>query len=101
MAHDHATAQTLGRAGGLTAAANAPSPQAMTQAARDAWFQRYLDKVPYFTDEADRIRRAELLRKADMVRLSLKAAKARKLKAELAALEADLDATGLLDAGEA
>jgi hypothetical protein len=96
----HTAAQTKGRIGGLTTAANAPSPQAITQAARDARFQHYVDQVAYFTDEADRIRRAELLRKADMTRLSLKAAKARRMKAELAALEADLDAADLENAGE-
>jgi hypothetical protein len=100
MSQAHAAAQARGRIGGLTTAANAPTPQAITQAARDAKFQKYVNQVVYWTDEADRIRRAELLRKADMARLSLKAAKARRLKAELAALEADLDASGLDNAGE-
>lgn len=100
MTHSHATTQAQrGRIGGLTTAANARTPQAITQAARYARFQKYVDQVVYWTDEADRIRRAELLRRADMVRMSLKAAKARKLRAELAALEADLDASGLEDSG--
>ena len=100
MTHSHATTQAQrGRIGGLTTAARAATPQAITQAARDARFQKYVDQVVYWTDEADRIRRAELLRKADMTRLALKASKARKLKAELRALEAELDASGLEDAG--
>jgi hypothetical protein len=101
MTHSHATTQAQrGRIGGLTTAANARTPQAITQAARDARWKKYLDQVPeWVTDEADRIRRAELLRRADMQRLALKATKARKLKAELRALEAELDASDLEDAG--
>jgi hypothetical protein len=45
------------------------------------------------------MRRAELLRRADMTRMSLKATKARKLKAELRAIEQELTAAGLDDAG--
>lgn len=65
-----------------------------TQAARDALWQRFLDQVPAdITDPAERQRRAELLRKAHMGRLALKAAvahkraKAARAAAELAAAE--------------
>ena len=100
MTQSHATAQARGRIGGLTRAARATTPQSITAAARDARWQRYLDQVPEFvTDPGDRARRAELLRRADMVRMSMKAAKARRLKAELAALETELSAEGLEQAG--
>ena len=96
--------QARGRLGGLTRAATAATPQEITRAARDATWQKYLDQVravlPEITDEKELARRAELLRRADMTRLSMKAARARKLKAELAALETELDATGLDQAGE-
>ena len=89
--------------GGLIRAALAASPQAMTQAARDGRHekrkQRVRDACPHITDEAEIERRAELLMRADMADMSLKAAKAKKLRAELAAVEAELNATGLDQVG--
>ena len=93
-------AQQRGSIGGLIRAATAADSRDITAAARDARFRQYLDQVPgQFTDPADRMRRAELLRRADMTRMSLKATKARKLKAELRAIEQELTAAGLDDAG--
>jgi hypothetical protein len=92
-----------GRIGGLRRAALAPDTQALTAAARRARFQKYVDQIrealPDLVDQAEIIRRAEQLRRADMASMSLKAATARRLKRELAALDAELDASGLLDAG--
>jgi hypothetical protein len=103
MSRGGMSAQAAGRIGGLTRAATAPTPQAITEGWRKGRFQRYIDDVkavmPELADEADIIRRAELLRRADMVRMSAKAAEAKRLKAQLKELEADLDATGLADAG--
>ena len=91
-------AQARGRIGGYTRAALAPDRDSITRAARDARWQRYLDQVPpEITDPAERTRRAELLRRADMTRLSLKAAKARRLRAQARALEAEIR-DGELDA---
>jgi len=90
-------ARARGRIGGLTRAALAPSPQAITAAARDARWQRYRDQVLAAMPELDPAdpdvdRRAALLQRADMARLSQRAAKARRLRAEAARIEAELDA---------
>jgi hypothetical protein len=87
------TAQQRGRIGGLTRAA---------QAARDGRWQRYrqrvLDVLPELAgDDAEIDRRAELLRRAEMTRLSALAVARRR---ELAEIEAEAEATGLDDAGE-
>lgn len=75
------TPQQRGRIGGLTRAATADSTRDITAAANSANAKRYLDAVPAsITDEAERERRAALLRRADMIRLSAKAAEARKRK---------------------
>jgi len=79
-----------GRIGGLTTAAMTIDSRQLTEAARQARYQKYLDQVPAeITDPDERTRRADLLRRADMIRMSQKAAKARKLKAEAARLEAE------------
>jgi hypothetical protein len=100
---DHATAQQRGRIGGLRRAALAPDLKAITKAARDGRWARYVERVkaalPELTDEAEITRRAEMLRRADMAALSLRAARARRLRAELRAIETDLDASGLDDTG--
>jgi hypothetical protein len=86
------TAQARGRIGGYTRAALAPTRESITEAARAARWQKYLDRVPAeITDPAERQRRAELLRRADMQRLSLKAAQARTkaAKARQEAVEAE------------
>lgn len=96
MPGDASSPQARGRMGGLTTAALAPSPQHITRAANDANERRYIELVkaarPEITDEAELRRRAALLRKADMIRLSQKAVRARKLKAELRQLESELGA---------
>jgi len=96
-------AQQRGSIGRKRTAALAPTREGTTQAARDARWQKYIDQVrearPEITNEAEISRRAQLLRQADMSSMSLKATKARRLKAELRALEGELSATGLEDAG--
>jgi hypothetical protein len=105
-------AQSRGRIGGLTRAATAPTPQSITQAARDATTQKFRDQVRAILPElgaaadggdaaasADIDRRAELLRRADMVRLSAKATEARQLKARIRQLEAALAAGGVNEDG--
>jgi hypothetical protein len=89
------TAQRRGRIGGLTRAATAPSPQAITEAARAEKWRRYrqqvLDVLPELEgNDAEIDRRAGLLRRADMVRLSQKAAKKRSLEKRIRDLEAEL-----------
>jgi hypothetical protein len=105
MPTDRTSRQQRGRLGGLTRAALASSPQAITKAANDARWQKYLDQVravlPEITDEGELTRRAMLLMRADMIRLSEKAAKARRLKAELRRAEADLAAAEAATAGDA
>ena len=93
--------QQRGRIGGLTRAALAPDRKAITKGARDGRWQRYVDRVrevlpELAADDPELIRRAEALRRADMIKMSAAAAAKR---AELRALEAELDASGLLDAG--
>lgn len=51
---------------------------AATKPARDARFQRYLDQIDPSLPEAERVARAELLRRADMQRLALKSAQVRR-----------------------
>lgn len=70
--------RVAGRIGGLRTAALSVDLKAHTKPARDARWQKYLDQVPAeITDPADRIARAERLRRADMIMLSRKAAAAR------------------------
>ena len=61
--------------------------------------ERVIEADPTLTDEVEIERRIECLRRADMQKLSLLAAKARKLKAEMRALDHELSAAGLADAG--
>jgi hypothetical protein len=72
------------RIGGLTRAALAPSRQSITEGARAGRWERYRVKVreamPELTDETEIDRRAELLRKADMQRMSMKAAASRRAR---------------------
>jgi hypothetical protein len=83
---NHSDAQARGAIGGLTRAALAPDRTEITRAARAARWQKYTDQVraalPDLTDEAEITRRAELLRSADMRRLSLKASTARRRAAK-------------------
>ena len=59
-------------------------PRDMTRAARDAFFQKFLDQTPTDLPAEERQRRAEQLRKAYYLGLSAKAAKARRLQREAA-----------------
>lgn len=81
MPNNPTSAQMRGSIGGLVRAALAPSRPEITRQARAALWQKYIDQVrearPELTDEADIIRRAEMLRNADMKRLALKASAAR------------------------
>lgn len=93
------SAQARGRIGGLTRAATAPTRQDITAAANSARWQKYVDQIhavlPELTDPAEIRRRAELLMRADMARLSQKAAAARRLRRELKAAEDALAAAKL------
>lgn len=78
MPISHENARLRGRIGGNMRAAMALDRNALTQPARDALWQRFLDKVPAeITDPEERQRRAEMIRKAHMARLTLKASVAR------------------------
>jgi hypothetical protein len=89
------TAQLRASIGGTVRAALATDRDALTRAARDARWQKYVDQVlavlPELTDEAEINRRAELLRTADMKRLALKSAKARREARQAARELAELD----------
>jgi hypothetical protein len=70
--------RAAGRIGGLRTAALTVDRKAHTQPARAARFQKFLDGVPTeITDPAERVHRAELLRRAHMISLSQRAAAAR------------------------
>lgn len=73
-----------GRLGGYSKAAKYP-PAELTAAARQAFAAKFLIEVDAATpslDDAERQRRAELLRKAYFARLALTSAKARRQRAE-------------------
>lgn len=99
------TPQQAGRRGGLIRAATAATRQDITRAANDANFARFVAevkaKLPGLTDEKEIVRRAELLRQAHMVELSAKAIRARKLRAELRKLEAEMADASRESAGDA
>jgi hypothetical protein len=99
------TAQQAGRRGGLIRAATAPTPQAITQAANDRNWARFVEliraKLPDLKDEAEIARRAALLRQAHMVELAAKASRARKLRAELRKLDAEIADASPQAAGDA
>jgi hypothetical protein len=99
MPLSRADAQAAGRVGGFRRAALATDPQSITQAANaenwELFRQRVREVMPEIAgDDVEVDRRAELLRKAEMARLSQKATRARRLRRELARLEADLDTAG-------
>jgi len=68
--------------------ARTPDRSARTSAARDARWEKYLEKArdlaPAGADEVDIARRAEHLRQADMKRMALASARARRLRREAA-----------------
>ena len=89
--------QQAGRIGGLMTGALGDT-RANSQKARDTRDRQYRDQVlkerPELAgDEAEISRRVARLRQAHMVKMSMKAAEARKLRAEAARLEADLDSS--------
>ncbi len=95
-----------GRIGGLRRSALCPDNRAHTQPARDARYANYRDQIPRdivvppgSTLDAEIDRRAGVLRQADMIKLSQRAAVERKRAAEADAELAELDATGLPDCG--
>lgn len=67
---------------------------AATAPARDARWQRYLDRVDPegILDPAERARAAEHLRRADMSRLALRSAQARRARSRATQLEAEVAA---------
>lgn len=83
----------VSRIGGLTLAAKlSPAQrQAHTLPARNAKFQRYLDQTDPSLPEAERVAAADRLRRADMQRLALRSAAARR-KAKADAIEARREA---------
>lgn len=98
MPLDHAEAQRAGRISALTRQALAPDPRSVTEAATRGKFEYYVEQVracmPENDDPADVERRARLLQRADLLRMSAAGVKARKLRRKLAALEAELSAAG-------
>jgi hypothetical protein len=71
--------RAAGRIGGLRTAALTVDLKAHTKPARDARWQKYLDRVPAeITDPAERTVRAERLRRADMIALSQRASATRR-----------------------
>lgn len=82
MAGGALSPQQRGRLGGLTRAATASARQDITRAANAGRRQKYVDKVkaavPDLTDQAELARRADLLMRADMIRLSALASEARR-----------------------
>jgi hypothetical protein len=73
---------TAGRIGGLTRWAKELDPTAATAPARAAFLRRFDAQVPAeITDPDERTRRAEKLMRAHMIRLSDRAARARREKA--------------------
>lgn len=74
--------------------ARTPDRTARTRPAREAADQRFLDQVDpgRVLPEEERARRAAHARSAYFARLQLKAAKARRLRAEAAQLEAEAQA---------
>jgi hypothetical protein len=76
--NDHGFYRLRARLGGLAKAAR-HAPQELTRPARDGRWQRYLAKADPdgALPEAERIRRAEALRRLDMTRMGLKSAQAR------------------------
>lgn len=97
---DAATHAVVSSIGGLTLSAKLSPDQrkAHTQPARDAKFQRYLDQTDPSLPEAERVRAARLLRTADMKRLALKSAAARR-RARQATAEAQATDRELAELG--
>lgn len=89
--------QLAGLIGGAMRAAYAPDLQAMTAPARAAKRQKLLDDIAAKTgikDEAELNRRADLVERARLLQMSARAARARRLRAEAAAIENELGADG-------
>jgi hypothetical protein len=96
-------ARMRGRMGGLKKNALAADLRETTRAANSANWQHFIDQVravlPELDDESEIIRRAGMLRQAHMTDLARRSAQARRLRRQAEAIEAELSAEGLLDAG--
>ncbi|HXC83854.1 MAG TPA: hypothetical protein VNV62_18555 [Trebonia sp.] len=85
MAPSESDRQQIARMGGLAKSAQAPSSTAVTQAARNAFWQGFYERTDPELPEKERIRQADAARKLHMMRLSRKAAAKRRQAAEAAA----------------
>jgi hypothetical protein len=89
------------RKGGLHRRAFAPSPQSITQAARSARWQGYVDRILERRPELDPDNPADaaeievcakLLQRVDMIEMAAKAVKARQMAAEARRMAAEAEA---------
>lgn len=79
MAHrDPAVRALYASVAGLTRWAKETDPAAATSAARAAFGQKFLDQVPADLPEHERLRRADMLRRAHFKRLAAKSVAARR-----------------------
>ncbi|MEU4675750.1 hypothetical protein [Micromonospora sp. NPDC023737] len=102
-AHDPTERALLARVAAHTRWAQTPDRTAATAGARKAFRDRFEREVdPDGTlPEAERLRRAESARSAHYTRLALKSARARRLRREADALEAELDGEFIAEGGAA
>lgn len=101
---DPSAARLRSVAGGYAKAAYAPNRDSLTRAARDARMERFRERIrealPHIDDPAEIDRRAQLLLKSEMSKLSLKAAQGRRRAAQ-ARREASEAEAELADLAEA
>lgn len=102
MAPSDSDRTQISRMGGLARSAQAPSGTAVSEPARNAFWQSFYDRTDPALPEKERVRQADAARQLHMTRLSRLAAKKRTAaaraaaeareasEAELAALRADL-----------
>jgi hypothetical protein len=102
MALNESDRQQISRMGGLARSAQAPSGAAVSEAARNAFWQGFYDRTDPELPEGERIRQANAARKLHMMQLSRRAAAKRRQaaeasraaaeasEAEIAALRADI-----------
>lgn len=85
MASNDSDRTQISRMGGLARSARAPSGTAMSEAARSAFWQGFYDRTDPALPHEERERQAAAARKLHMLKLSRKAAAARRRAAEAAA----------------
>ncbi|HEV2244920.1 MAG TPA: hypothetical protein VGR98_28050 [Streptosporangiaceae bacterium] len=85
MTSENADRVQIARMGGLARSARARSSTAMTEAARNAFWQSFYDQTDPALPEAERERQADAARRLYMTRLSRKAAAKRREAARAAA----------------